>query len=327
MSTTISALPAANTIDGSADYFPIVTDSLGATQKINRNTFLGVTGSPADISTVQTLTNKVIGITNSVTQSDATFTIQNSVDNTKQVRFSVSGVTTGTTRVLTVPNATATLATLAGTETLTNKTITSPVISGGSIDNSTITVDSIAGHTSGTVVTVAGLQISAGVLNTANAVTATSVADGAIQPKALVAGTGSGWAWSSWSPTWTNLTVGNGTVDCKYTQVGKTVIARVSLIFGNTTAITGSVSMTVPVTAITYPGNASVVFPIGVINYLDSGTAQFVGTIQFSSTTTVLLQVMGAASTYVGPAVLSSSVPMTWTTNDGIFATIIYEAA
>jgi len=42
--------------------------------------------------------------------NDSTFLIQNNSDNTKQLAFSVAGVTTGTTRTLTVPNASGTLA-------------------------------------------------------------------------------------------------------------------------------------------------------------------------------------------------------------------------
>lgn len=46
------------------------------------------------------------------------------------VQLQVSNVTIGATRVLELPNYDATVATIAGTETLTNKTITTPTISG-----------------------------------------------------------------------------------------------------------------------------------------------------------------------------------------------------
>lgn len=54
---------------------------------------------------------------------DNTTTFVDETDNTKAFKFQVSGVTTGSTRVFTVPDFDATLATLAGTETFSNKTL------------------------------------------------------------------------------------------------------------------------------------------------------------------------------------------------------------
>lgn len=54
--------------------------------------------------------------------------IKGSADATKLLRFEVDSFTTATTRVLTPPDYDGTIATLAGAETLTNKTLTSPKI-------------------------------------------------------------------------------------------------------------------------------------------------------------------------------------------------------
>jgi len=54
--------------------------------------------------------------------------IQNAAAPTKKMRFSAAGITAGQTRVLTAPDYNATLASLAGTETLTGKTLTSPKV-------------------------------------------------------------------------------------------------------------------------------------------------------------------------------------------------------
>jgi hypothetical protein len=68
-------------------------------------------------SNTQTLSNKSL-------VDNSTWIIDN-IDDTKRFQFEVSGVTTGTTRTLTVPDTDDTIVVLDETQTLTNKTITS----------------------------------------------------------------------------------------------------------------------------------------------------------------------------------------------------------
>lgn len=75
-----------------------------------------------------TLTNKTIDNTNTVSIKDTNFTIQDDGDTTKQAKFQASGITTGTTRTYVLPDISDTLVTLTATQTLTNKTLTSPAI-------------------------------------------------------------------------------------------------------------------------------------------------------------------------------------------------------
>jgi len=74
------------------------------------------------IDTTQTLTNKTIN-SSTINISDSLFTVQDNADATKQLRFEVSGITTATTRTLTVPNASTTIVGTDVAQTLTNKTI------------------------------------------------------------------------------------------------------------------------------------------------------------------------------------------------------------
>lgn len=179
-----SYLPA-TTIDAVADFMLIQQNSSNSYKSINRNVLLGVTGQPADTSTVQTFTNKVIGNSNTATLKDTLFTLQDDGDATKQAQFQLSGITTATTRTYTLPNASSTLVDLVTTQSLTNKTLTAPTITGGTIDNSTITVDSIAGHTSASTSSIAGLSITSGVITTANSVGSTALQTNAVQANQL----------------------------------------------------------------------------------------------------------------------------------------------
>ena len=82
------------------------------------------------------------GITNGLVtlipdQSDGTFSVNGQAgfgrivddgDTTKKLAFEVSGITTGTTRTITAPNASGTAVLDTATQTLTNKTLTSPTL-------------------------------------------------------------------------------------------------------------------------------------------------------------------------------------------------------
>lgn len=79
-----------------------------------------------------TTTTKKISFTELIRPLDSQFRIAGSSDNTKLVAFEVDGLTTATTRTITVPDADLTLVGLTTTQTLTNKTLTSPQLNFGS---------------------------------------------------------------------------------------------------------------------------------------------------------------------------------------------------
>lgn len=91
---------------------------------------IGTSGQLLTVSGGIPAWTSAVALTNaaSVTVKDANLTIQDDADTTKQVKFQASGVTTGTTRTLTVPDASTTLVGTDATQTLTNKTLTSPTI-------------------------------------------------------------------------------------------------------------------------------------------------------------------------------------------------------
>lgn len=328
----INAYTAATTIDASADYLLIDPASSGTYNKINRNTLMGITGAPIGTTDTQSLSNKTIGNTNTLTIKDANFTLQDDIDTTKQMAFQLSGITTGTTRTITVPDASLTMVGTATTQTLTNKTLTSPTITGGTYDNGTITVDSISGHTVATTVTVGNVQMANGVINTSGAVTATSIAAGAVQPQALVSGTGSGWTWSSFTPTLTNFTVGNGSMTGYYSQTGKIVCGHVDIKFGTTSTWTGNLLINYPVAASSHYDTVSYLslqFPIGnTIAYDSSAVTQYYGTTVVYNTTAMGILVWNATGTNLSTQnAFSASQPFTWATNDILSIEFCYEAA
>lgn len=167
------------TIDRSADFIE-VSDSTGPTSyKATPNFILGISGDPVGTTDSQTLTNKTL-TQPVITADDDEFTLQDNADTTKKLNFQLSGITTSTTRTLTVPDVSDTIVTLGATQTLTNKTLTSPTINTATISNPTLTVDTVSEHTSANGVTVDGLNIKDGVLNTDDSVKTSNYQDDSV---------------------------------------------------------------------------------------------------------------------------------------------------
>lgn len=319
---TVDSLPTANSIDPVQDILPIYKASATDLEGISRNVYLGLSSQPVGISDSQTLSTKVLDNTNSITVKDANLTIQDDSDVTKQAKFQVSGISTATTRTYTLPDTSDTLVTLAATQTLTNKTLTAPVVSGGSIDNTAITVDTISGHTTANSGTVYGISIVSSAIQGSS-----SLANGIVLPQTLQSGTGSSWAWQSWTPTWTNVTISNATVVARYIQIGKQVIARISVVWGGSTSASGNVMFSLPVTAASYAGTANV-------GYIGYGTAYDVSAstvydtnVTLINSTTAAVTAKAANGTWVTNSSLSNTAPATWASPDEWNWTLIYEAA
>jgi len=140
----------------------------------------------------------------------------------------------------------------------------------------------------------------------------------------LKTGTGEpGGAWNAWTPTFTSLTLGNGTASFYYKQIGKTVICRVALTFGSSSSMSTAPKFTLPVTAASISTNTY----LGTCRILDAAVAGYVANFMLDSTTTVTILGVSSLGTYAGEYGLASAVPFTWGTGDGFFGVFIYEAA
>src|SRR3990167_4547550 len=123
---------------------------------------------------------------------------------------------------------------------------------------------------------------------------------------------GIGGAWASWTPTLSALfDDADWTKSCSYIQIGKTVICRLHLDSTTTSPMGGGGSeavFTLPVTAVSYPSTAETQV-LGMASLADIGSAYYLATVVFESTTTAKLWTHAAGGTYVTMNTLSTTVP------------------
>ena len=131
-------------------------------------------------------------------------------------------------------------------------------------------------------------------------------------------------AWQSYACTlsggWAN---GNGTMVSYYNQMGKTVNVRVSFVIGSTTTKGTGLNISLPVNA----QSAIIQNNQGIVQMTAAGTATYVGSLVYSSSGAVTVNVWNASGTYVQRNGITATVPATWATGDAITLAFSYEAA
>lgn len=135
---------------------------------------------------------------------------------------------------------------------------------------------------------------------------------------------GIGEATVAYTPTLGGITIGNGTVAAYYTRVNKIVYGSVYITLGSTSAITTTVTFTLPVTAAA--NSAGLLMGNGY--YFDNSTSEtYLGT-SFRSNTTTCTPFVGVASgTYLVRSVINATVPVVFGANDLLVYQFTYEAA
>lgn len=185
----------------------------------------------------------------------------------------------------------------------------------GNLDNSNIK--------SGAAIATSKLADDAGI-------STAKIADTAVTPAKLLAGAGTSWDLQTQStPTLTNMTLGNGTITARYTQVGKMVKGEFHFTLGSTSAVSGDGIFALPKTAIALVGTSNLI-PIGRVSFFDtSASVIVVGYVFLASTTTAVMRPIKSDTTYAGIGVLSGTVPFgaAFATGDEIHAVYEYPIA
>jgi len=134
-----------------------------------------------------------------------------------------------------------------------------------------------------------------------------------------------GGTYTAYTPTFTNFTIGNGTINyARYTQIGKFVQAYGKVTLGSTSSMGTNPNMTLPVTA---NANTTGAWVLGSLTIGDTGTATYEGYIKASSTTVAQMVVGNVSGTYTTNTAIQATIPMTWVSTDTFLWSFIYEAA
>ncbi len=144
-----------------------------------------------------------------------------------------------------------------------------------------------------------------------------------IPDEGLLSATG----WQDWTPTYVNLTLGNGVVVARYVQIGKLVMLHYSLKFGSTTTVDGSgVTVSLPVNAhssyILDRGNV-----VGDSYMVDDDAGSAFGVVRLETVSTMSPVMHWVVGTYSAPRDISATIPHTWAVDDLLYMSALFEKA
>ena len=149
----------------------------------------------------------------------------------------------------------------------------------------------------------------------------------ALETKVAIGNTVLG-VYQAYTPTLSGITIGNGTIDAKYCRVNDFVHAIGRIVFGSTTAVTGTTYVTLPVNCDAIESLDTSSF--GDVYFLDSSSGAVYPSDGVSSgglANRAYISVLTASATYVARSNISATVPFTWATGDCIGFNFMYKAA
>lgn len=134
--------------------------------------------------------------------------------------------------------------------------------------------------------------------------------------------------WETFTPTLTNVTVGDGSETAVYCQLGDgttdgLVVWYYGLTFGSTTAITGSVVIYYPVVS----GGSRFGSAISTVFCEDASGTDYHGTLFRNTSSYGTVRVFNASATYLKTTNLGASVPFTWASGDRLIISGVYQSA
>lgn len=145
-------------------------------------------------------------------------------------------------------------------------------------------------------------------------------------PKRLQVYNGTAWidydaAYTSFTPTWTNLTIGNGTQNFRYARLGKFVHVVGLITFGSTTSMGTAPYFSNPVAS-----NLAANTVTGWTYLIDSGAGNTLG-ITLEGGGVQVFVALNTAGTYLVNVNITATVPHTWAVNDQLYCNLMYEAS
>lgn len=130
--------------------------------------------------------------------------------------------------------------------------------------------------------------------------------------------------WGAWTPTLTNLTLGNGSVVARFTRIGNAIHWRFKFVLGSTSAVGTNPEFTLP--AVPHADYVSgAVAGLGIA--LDAGTAFYDVRVRHAVPAEGRVRFERIGGSGSASVTITSSAPMTWTTSDMLTAEGTYEAA
>lgn len=129
--------------------------------------------------------------------------------------------------------------------------------------------------------------------------------------------------WTAFTPTFTNVTVGNGVRYGRYKLLGKLLLVEARFKFGSSSSFGTSVHLTLPASQQAMVGPGDTYMVVGSVGIRDAATRFYVGSAVVSASTPTLIAPTHSESGNSG--FVNATAPMTWANGDELLLNLALE--